>query len=278
MRKTLWEEQESDEVFWFGGRLSWSPDGKLLAFSDRASRGEPASIFLLSLDSLEVRRLTSPLRSRGDFNPEFSPDGQTLAFVRVSQGISQSTRFRFPEERNNVLSRIIDRSWVLRGLLTVAKLVFANGYGLWKISLRGGEPERLQFGQDGVRAFNSREPIGLCAAHANLNIWRRRLNSLVSAGPPEKFISSTRMESGPQFSPDGSKIAFESTRSGAYEIWMCRSDGSSLIQLTHFNPSEAGTPRWSPDGQQIVFDSCPCRQCRHLCHRFSGRFASQAHQ
>jgi Tol biopolymer transport system component len=62
------------------------------------------------------------------------------------------------------------------------------------------------------------------------------------------------MESGPQFSPDGSKIAFESTRSGAYEVWMCRSDGSSLVQLTHFN-SVTGTPRWSPDGQQIAFDS-----------------------
>jgi len=65
------------------------------------------------------------------------------------------------------------------------------------------------------------------------------------------------MESGPQFSPDGSKIAFESTRSGAYEVWLCRSDGSNLMQLTHFNPSVTGTPRWSPDGQQIVFDSRP---------------------
>ncbi len=89
---------------------------------------------------------------------------------------------------------------------------------------------------------------------ANLNIWRRKLNSLLSAGPPDRFISSTRMESGPQFSPDGSKIVFESTRSGAYEVWMCRSDGSGLIQLTHFN-SLTGTPRWSPDGQQIAFDS-----------------------
>jgi acetylornithine deacetylase/succinyl-diaminopimelate desuccinylase-like protein len=53
---------------------------------------------------------------------------------------------------------------------------------------------------------------------------------------------------------DGSKIVFESTRSGAYEVWMCRSDGSDLVQLTRFN-SVSGTPRWSPDGQQIAFDS-----------------------
>ncbi len=51
VRNTLWDDQEFDEVFWFG-RLSWSPDGKSLAYSDRASRSEAASIFLLSLDSL----------------------------------------------------------------------------------------------------------------------------------------------------------------------------------------------------------------------------------
>ena len=89
---------------------------------------------------------------------------------------------------------------------------------------------------------------------ANVNIWRRKLSSAVSADAPERLIASTRMESGPQFSPDGTRITFESTRSGAYEVWLCRSDGSGVIQLTHFN-SLTGTPRWSPDGQQIAFDS-----------------------
>ena len=91
-----WEEQDFDDVLWVGGRLSWSPDGKVLAFSDRLSSNERSSIFLLSLDSLEVRRLTSPTRE-GDYNPAFSPDGRTLAFnrglsiytVRVSGGEEQ---------------------------------------------------------------------------------------------------------------------------------------------------------------------------------------------
>ena len=66
-------------------RLSWSPDGKVLAFSDHAARDEQPPFLLLSLDSLEVRRLSSPLRSRDASNPAFSPDGRTLAFTRVSQ-------------------------------------------------------------------------------------------------------------------------------------------------------------------------------------------------
>jgi Tol biopolymer transport system component/DNA-binding winged helix-turn-helix (wHTH) protein len=258
VHKALWEEQEFYEVLWTAGRLSWSPDGKLLAFSDRASANEAASIFLLSLDSLEVRRLTAPLRSRGDFNPEFSPDGQTLAFTRVSQGI-YTVPVSGGEEQRRLISDAT-YNWGLAWTPDGRDIVFANagwpvnpGW-LWKVPLRGGEPERLQFGQEGVEPSIRGNRLVYVRQMANLNIWRRKLKSLLSASPPDRFISSTRMESGPQFSPDESKIVFESTRSGAYEIWMCRSDGSGLIQLTHFN-SVTGTPRWSPDGQQIAFDS-----------------------
>jgi Tol biopolymer transport system component/DNA-binding winged helix-turn-helix (wHTH) protein len=283
VRKTLWEEQEFNEVFWSAGRLSWSPDGRLLALSDRASLEEPAlSIFLLSLESLEARRLTSPLssrgvvnptfspdgqtvafvslRSRGDFNPEFSPDGQTLAFARVSHGVQSiyTVPISGGEERSLISGAAYN--WGLAWTPDGRDIVFANagwlaeGAWLWKISLRGSEPERLQFGQEGVEPMIRGNRLVFVRQMANLNIWRRKLNSLLSTGPPERFISSTRIESGPQFSPDGSKIAFESTRSGTYQVWMCRSDGSGLIQLTHFN-SLSGTPRWSPDGQQIAFDS-----------------------
>src|SRR5215470_6887420 len=87
VRKTLWEEQEYYyEPLGSAGRLSWSPDGKLLAFSDRPSREEHASsIFLLSLDSLEARRLTWAQGSRQDLDPAFSPDGQILAFIKQTR-------------------------------------------------------------------------------------------------------------------------------------------------------------------------------------------------
>jgi Tol biopolymer transport system component len=261
VRKTLWEDQEFHENLGSAGRLSWSPDGKLLAFSDRASRNEAASsIFLLSLDSLEVRRLTSPLSSRGDFDPAFSPDGQTLAFAR---GVWQGTGIYTVPVSGGEEQRVISGATYEWGLAWTADgrdIIFAdatwpvNTGWLWKISLRGGEPERLQFGQEGIEPSIRGNRLVYVHQTLNLNIWKRNFNSLVSTSAPERFISSTRMESGPQFSPDGSKIVFESTRSGAYEIWMCRSDGSGLIQLTHFN-SETGTPRWSPDGQQIAFDT-----------------------
>jgi Tol biopolymer transport system component len=68
------------------------------------------------------------------------------------------------------------------------------------------------------------------------------------------LIASTNLEQGPQYSPDGRKIVFESTRSGSYEIWVCDSNGTNLIQLTSFDRT-TGTPRWSPDGRHIAFDA-----------------------
>jgi len=252
VRKTLWDEHQLYEVLWSSRRLSWSRDGKLLAFSDRASPSEPASsIFVLSLDSLEARRVASPQRSKGAANPEFSPDGQTLAFTRISQGIYTVTLSGAREQR--LLADATDYSglaWTPDG----RTIVFANDDGLWKISVHGGEPERLQFGEDGIEPSIRGNRLVYSRQMENVSIWRRKLSSLGAASPADRFISSTKKESGPQFSPDGSKIVFESSRSGDYEVWMCRSEGSGFTQLTHLK-SFTGTPRWSPDGQQIAFDS-----------------------
>src|SRR5262249_42275770 len=68
------------------------------------------------------------------------------------------------------------------------------------------------------------------------------------------LISSTKVDSSPQFSPDGKGIVFSSNRAGSSEIWVSDSDGQHPIQLTSFNRSITGSPSWAPDGRQIVFD------------------------
>jgi Tol biopolymer transport system component len=54
---------------------------------------------------------------------------------------------------------------------------------------------------------------------------------------------------------DRKYIAFQSDRSGDYEIWIANSDGSSQRQLTRLHSKISGYPRWSPDGKYIVFHS-----------------------
>lgn len=58
----------------------------------------------------------------------------------------------------------------------------------------------------------------------------------------------------PAFSPDGTRIAFASSRTGNFEIYTMRVDGSDLRQLTS-HPGIDNAPTWSPTGQQIAFTS-----------------------
>jgi Tol biopolymer transport system component len=57
----------------------------------------------------------------------------------------------------------------------------------------------------------------------------------------------------PSWSPDGSQIAFRSTRDGQDEIYIMSADGSCQRDLTN-SPADDRSPAWSPDGARIAFD------------------------
>ena len=62
----------------------------------------------------------------------------------------------------------------------------------------------------------------------------------------------------PTWSPDGSKIAFVSSRDNLGEIYVMDADGSNQTLLTS-NSNDDWQPTWSPDGTKIAF-----RTSRHL--------------
>lgn len=90
------------------------------------------------------------------------------------------------------------------------------------------------------------------------NLWELRLSASGEAeAPPVRILSSTLDEHTPDYSPDGKRIAFTSTRSGNEEIWMANADGSHPVQLTNMGGPSTVNPRWSPDGRKILFTSRP---------------------
>ncbi len=61
-------------------------------------------------------------------------------------------------------------------------------------------------------------------------------------------------DASPAWSPDGARIAFESTIDGKRGIWVMQADGQGLRRLTD-GPGSDGSPAWSPDGARIAFMS-----------------------
>ncbi|MGH9843675.1 MAG: winged helix-turn-helix domain-containing protein [Blastocatellia bacterium] len=217
----------------------------------------------LVVETLDHRRLLQTPAGYLDLAPAYSLDGKTLAFIR-SQGSSNrdiylvSTAGGEPRRLTNENRWIDNLAWTADS----GEIVFLSGQGpsqaMRRVSLSGGAPEELALGVgNGYDATISRQGnrIAYTQLQSDWNIWRWE-NPAVSGKrtPPTRLIASTRLDSHPQYSPDGKKIVFTSERSGNLEIWACDSDGSNLARLTQFNGPLLGSPRWAPDSRQIAFD------------------------
>jgi Tol biopolymer transport system component/DNA-binding winged helix-turn-helix (wHTH) protein len=262
----------------FSPYLAWSPDGNSLVIGHKDPPKGPAALFVVTIDTGEKRKLTSPPSAisdlSGDTNPAFSPDGRTLAFIRMNDVRSElylltvsDTLQPVGEARVIPLGHFSGRpAWTDDG----REIVFWRWrQGLWRINVsesaeRFTEPQQLPFGENANCPTIPRRGHRLAYSNESFHssIWRMATpdGPIARAGTRVRsfnrsFISSTRDDISPQFSPDGRKIAFASVRSGDFEIWVCNSDGSSPVQLTSFHGPFVTTPRWSPDGRRIAFDS-----------------------
>ena len=255
-----------------GRGLSWSPEGATLAVVDRSSLDEPFAISLLSTETGERRRVTSPPVDRhlgdskspfppGDSNPAFSPDGRSLAFLRF--GTTQGNEIRVQaldaEEAALVASPKIllwDVQWDSDG----STLVFSEGptrgeSHLMRVPASGGPPSRLLVGE-GARSLSV---VGNRLVYSewrqDTNIWRVSGPSAAKKTASTPFIASTRDDRMPAYSPDGTKVAFVSSRAGTWEVWVSDADGAHPRQLSDLG--HAVWPRWSPSGRSIAFSSMP---------------------
>src|SRR5262249_34946665 len=56
------------------------------------------------------------------------------------------------------------------------------------------------------------------------------------------------------WSPDGSRIAFQKNVSGASQLFVMDADGKHVVQVTH-EDENAYDPKWSPDGKYLIYIS-----------------------
>lgn len=76
--------------------------------------------------------------------------------------------------------------------------------------------------------------------------------SSAGGGTPQQLTHGPGINIGGSYSPDGSKIVFESDRSGSQQVYVMNADGSNQQRISFFGGRSA-TPEWSPRGDLIAF-------------------------
>jgi dipeptidyl aminopeptidase/acylaminoacyl peptidase len=244
-----------------------SPDGKLVAFVltkvDRTQNRRNSSIWMAAVDGSRApwQFTTSPQNTN---SPRWSPDGRSLAFLSSrpdsatpGPGSSESTRAQV-----YVLSMNGGEAKRITNLKNAVTLFRWSPDGtrfvvVSRVGPSDSKPENKE--RSDVRHYRS------SSYKFNDSGWfddRRAHLWVVDA----KSGSAKQLTDGidwndndPQWSPEGTSIAFVSNRSGKEydhnrnsDVWVISSDGGALTKISDHEESD-NNPRWSPDGKMIAF-------------------------
>lgn len=246
-------------VVWFSG-------GRWLAVVDREAPGAPTAIFRVPRAAGARQKVTDPpANSGGDRSPSVSPGGSSLAYIRElapplaeieTLALSADGQAAGAPRRVGQAANSSGLAWSSGG----ARLVYSSGWfgagGLWQVSAaaRRQPAERVLAAGDQATAFaaaGNRWRAAFTREIIETNLWRMDFG----AGQPRLVAGSIGLDRSPAISPDGRRIAFVSTRSGAAELWTCDASGSKPAQLSSLAATEIGQPLWSPGGNAIAFST-----------------------
>jgi serine/threonine protein kinase/Tol biopolymer transport system component len=246
--------------------LAWMPDGRSLVVVDSPDAGDAEALFILSVETGEKHRLTSPQASSdGQTGPAVSSDGRSIVFFQsgeiylltLKEDLTPSAN---PRRLTESALAAQQPTWSHNG----KEILFSASRRLWRLSVSAPEARaQIPFvGQDAfmpvlshTQGDNSTRLIYVRST-IDPNIWRLNLPGpgVRASSSPALTVSSTLTDVNPQFSHDGTRIAFQSNRSGNMEIWIADADGTNAARLTSMGEF-AGTARWAPGDQTIAFDS-----------------------
>jgi Tol biopolymer transport system component/DNA-binding winged helix-turn-helix (wHTH) protein len=249
-------------------KMSWSPDGRHLAVTAGDGRlSSPSHIEIIDIADGSHRAATEPpMLHAGDYAPAFSPDGREIAFVRVVSGgiTSLCVVHRDRSDSVTVLTEdsadVLGVDWAPSG----DKLIFssdrAGAISIWRIDAHpksaDTEPELVAGGGNKLKHPSVARRTGEVAYEDwqyEINL-RDRATGAADSDDSAAPINPTadRWNFHPQISPDGRWIAFQSTRSGSYEIWISDRHGNDARQLTQSRIYKS-MARWSPDSRSLAF-------------------------
>ena len=183
-----------------------SPDGTKLAFaSSQGGLGHP-EIFIMNSDGTGLKQLTqTPVAPQGQsytwsLHPSWSPDGQKITYASTKSGSTQV--------------------WVM------------DADGSNRVQLTSGLGENFPDANVPSYSPDGRQIVFWSGFEKNYgDIWVMNADG----SSPRKLTTTPapRSADNPVWSPDGTKVIFDSNRDGALGIWMVDVSGSEPILVAH---------------------------------------------
>jgi Tol biopolymer transport system component/DNA-binding winged helix-turn-helix (wHTH) protein len=259
-----------------GSKPAWSPDSQQIAFqSDEHADVSPngfgamsgSTLWLVDAGGGQPRQITRSDRPAGGHAaPTWSPDGRFIAFTVFDAGAEIGLWMLNTQSGETVQ---------LHGGKGLFESVFApDGSALYvaggeafvlRIPLdaasgsRRGVPDAIPVaGVSGVRGLSispDGQRLAFASASLDSQIWMQPMRANGSpAGEAVPLTSDTsRRNSFPVVSPDGTRVAYSSARRGELmKVWVVNRDGKDPIEVTS---GEGFQPAWFPDSRSIAFIS-----------------------
>lgn len=259
------------------GGFDWSPAAPVIVCAERPHPGAPARLATYDLHTGARVALAAASVLGDDVSPAFSPDGSSIAFVRkvwsgfdrvctvASEGGSARTV-------TDSLTYVADFAWYPDGRSVLCTAWFRGEHAMWRVHLADGTIERFpEVGRHAIDVAIQRGGHRLVYQEAvcDASVWR-----LTPGAPAQPLAPSTKMDFHPDLSADGERVAFVSTRSGSYEVWVCGADGSNPFRVTSFGDRVLMLPHWSPDGETIAVTVLEGGRCNMYAVDVASRQAS----
>ena len=188
-----------------------APQGRIVYTCQEYRTRDRDQICIINADGSGGRRLTGD-SSRAHNAPNLSPDGRSMVFLSVVDGVYQ-----------------------------VFEMNLESGE-TWQLTYGTGNTSAPAISPDGRRILFSRVVDG------HESVWLMDRNG---DNQTLLFGSTSGAGWDPVWSPDGSQILFLSERSGRPELYSMQVDGSNLRQVTNM-PGLRGRGDWSPDGRYMA--------------------------
>ena len=244
----------------------FSPDGSRIAFW--SVEGGRRDIFTIPAGGGERVAVTDDAHT--DWGPIWSPDGRYLYFLSDRGGSPDLWRVRVNETSGRALAppqavtagvaRVMQASISGDGN-RIAYTSRSTAAALLKIpfdpiNLRAGEPQLILESGNPLDDF-SLSPDGALVAYTT-TAPQEDLYVIGSDGSGRRQLTNdAHRDRGADFSPDGKSLAMYSNRSGRYDFWLVRPDGTDLRSVTGHLSIKLHDPIWSPDARMMAGSVTP---------------------